>query len=99
MGSIIAVVGSRSVATRRPADKIKSDKSFTEGLIQRANRAAVIASVITFARGLNIATTAEGIETEQQFQLLRAAGVTQGRGYLFGRSAPVATSEARRQRP
>jgi EAL domain-containing protein (putative c-di-GMP-specific phosphodiesterase class I) len=76
--------------TRFPVDKIKIDKSFTQGVADRAECAAVIASVITLARGLDIATTAEGVETEQQLELLRAAGVTLAQGYLFGRPVPVA---------
>jgi diguanylate cyclase (GGDEF)-like protein/PAS domain S-box-containing protein len=75
--------------TSFPVDKIKIDKSFTHGLVERAECAAVIASVITLARGLGIATTAEGVETEQQAELLRAAGVTLAQGYLFGRPVPV----------
>jgi EAL domain-containing protein (putative c-di-GMP-specific phosphodiesterase class I) len=45
--------------------------------------------VVTLAYGLNIATTAEGVETEEQFELLRAAGVTQVQGFLFGRPRPM----------
>ncbi|HEY6175117.1 MAG TPA: EAL domain-containing protein, partial [Kofleriaceae bacterium] len=52
--------------TSYPVDRIKIDKSFTQGLADRAECAAVIASVITLARGLDLATTAEGVETEQQ---------------------------------
>ena len=58
-------------------------------MTERAECAAVIASVITLARGLDIATTAEGVETEQQLELLRVAGVTSAQGYLFGRPVPV----------
>jgi EAL domain-containing protein (putative c-di-GMP-specific phosphodiesterase class I) len=76
--------------TSFPVDTIKIDKSFTQGLAERAECAAVIASVITLARGLDIATTAEGVETEQQLELLRVAGVTSAQGYLLGRPVPVA---------
>jgi diguanylate cyclase (GGDEF)-like protein len=81
---------SLSDLTRFPFDKIKIDKSFTQGLSNRADCAAVVASVLTLARGLDIAVTAEGVETKQQFELLRAAGVNQLQGYLFGRPCPVA---------
>ena len=76
--------------TRFPFDKIKIDKSFTQGVSNRADCAAVVASVLTLARGLDIAVTAEGVETKEQFELLRAAGVNQVQGYLFGRPHPVA---------
>jgi len=75
--------------TAFPVDKIKIDKSFTQGLIERAECAAVIASVLTLARGLDIATTAEGVETEEQYDMLRAAGVNTVQGYLFARPRPV----------
>jgi diguanylate cyclase (GGDEF)-like protein len=81
---------SLSYLTRFPFDKIKIDKSFTQGLSNRADCAAVVASVLTLARGLDMAVTAEGVETKQQFELLRAAGVKQVQGYLFGRPRPVA---------
>jgi diguanylate cyclase (GGDEF)-like protein len=81
---------SLSDLTRFPFDKIKIGKSFTQGLSNRADCAAVVASVLTLARGLDIAVTAEGVETKQQFELLRAAGVNQLQGYLFGRPCPVA---------
>jgi EAL domain-containing protein (putative c-di-GMP-specific phosphodiesterase class I) len=75
--------------TTFPVDKIKIDRSFTQGLSTRVECAAVVASVLTLARGLGISTTAEGVETEEQFELLRAAGVTLVQGYLFGRPGPV----------
>jgi diguanylate cyclase (GGDEF)-like protein/PAS domain S-box-containing protein len=75
--------------TKFPVDKIKIDKSFTQGLIARAECAAVIASVLTLARGLDIATTAEGVETVDQYDMLRAAGVNLVQGYLFCRPCPV----------
>jgi diguanylate cyclase (GGDEF)-like protein/PAS domain S-box-containing protein len=72
-----------------PFSKIKIDKSFTQGLTNRADCAAIVASVLTLARGLDIAVTAEGVETKQQFELLRAAGVHQMQGYLFARPGSV----------
>jgi diguanylate cyclase (GGDEF)-like protein/PAS domain S-box-containing protein len=75
--------------TKFPVDKIKIDKSFTQGLIARAECAAVIASVLTLARGLDIATTAEGVETVDQYDMLRAAGVNFVQGYLFCRPCPL----------
>jgi diguanylate cyclase (GGDEF)-like protein/PAS domain S-box-containing protein len=80
---------SLSYLTMFPFDKIKIDKSFTQGLSSRVDCAAVVASVLSLARGLDIAVTAEGVETREQFELLRAAGVNQVQGYLFGRPSPV----------
>src|SRR6201999_2455111 len=50
-----------------PFDKIKIDKSFTQGVPDRRDCQAVIASTLALAQGLGIAITAEGIETEAQF--------------------------------
>lgn len=72
-----------------PFDKIKIDKSFTEGLLTRVDCMAVVASILTLARGLEIAVTAEGVETIAQFERLRAQGVNYVQGYLFGRPGPV----------
>jgi EAL domain-containing protein (putative c-di-GMP-specific phosphodiesterase class I) len=72
-----------------PFDKIKIDKSFAQGAPHRRDCAAVVSSVLALARGLGIATTAEGVETEEQFEYLRTAGVDLVQGYLFGRPVPV----------
>ena len=73
-----------------PFDKIKIDKSFTQGLLTRTDCMAVVASILTLARGLEIAVTAEGVETNPQFELLRAQGVDYVQGYLCGRPRPLA---------
>jgi EAL domain-containing protein (putative c-di-GMP-specific phosphodiesterase class I) len=75
--------------TKFPFDKIKIDKSFTGGLTHRADCAAVVASVLTLARGLDIEVTAEGVETQEQLDLLRIAGVDQVQGYLFALPCPA----------
>jgi EAL domain len=48
------------------------------------------AATLTLARSLDIATTAEGVETVEQYRLLRLAGVTSLQGYLFQRPSPSA---------
>lgn len=80
---------SLSYLTKYPFDKIKIDKSFTQGLTDNAGCAASVASVLTLARALNMVVTAEGVETKQQFELLRVAGVHQVQGYLFARPSPA----------
>ena len=81
---------SASYLTNFPFDKIKIDKSFIQGAEQRRDCAAVIASVLALARGLEMAVTAEGVETEHQFQMLRKAGVEYAQGFLFARPVPQA---------
>jgi EAL domain-containing protein (putative c-di-GMP-specific phosphodiesterase class I) len=72
-----------------PFDKIKIDKWFTQNLTKRADCAAIISAVLALGSGLDIMTVAEGVETEQQFELLRAAGVNFVQGFLFGRPCPA----------
>jgi EAL domain-containing protein (putative c-di-GMP-specific phosphodiesterase class I) len=72
-----------------PFDKIKIDKSFTQSALKRREYAAVVSSVLAFAQGLGTVTTAEGVETEEQFEYMRKAGVDMVQGYLFGRPVPV----------
>ncbi len=74
--------------TMFPFNKIKIDQSFTRDMTKRAECAAVISSVLTIGRILDISVTAEGVETEQQFTVLRAAGVNTVQGYLFGKPCP-----------
>jgi diguanylate cyclase (GGDEF)-like protein/PAS domain S-box-containing protein len=75
--------------TNFPFDKIKIDRTFTQGVLERRDYAAVVSSVVTLAQGLGKITTVEGIETEQQFDYMRAAGVDLAQGYLFSRPVPV----------
>jgi diguanylate cyclase (GGDEF)-like protein/PAS domain S-box-containing protein len=71
-----------------PFNKIKVDKSFIQNLTKRTECAAIIAATLTLARSLDIATTAEGVETAEQYRLLRLAGVTSLQGYLFQPPCP-----------
>jgi diguanylate cyclase (GGDEF)-like protein/PAS domain S-box-containing protein len=80
---------SLSQLTMFPFDRIKIDKSFTQNLTKRAECAAIISAALTLAQNLDIATTAEGVETNDQYQLLKLAGVTSLQGYLFKRPCPV----------
>jgi diguanylate cyclase (GGDEF)-like protein/PAS domain S-box-containing protein len=75
--------------TSFPFDKLKIDKSFTQGALDRSDCAAVIACTLALAQGLGIVTTAEGVETEQQFEYMRKAGVDLVQGHLFGRPVPI----------
>jgi diguanylate cyclase (GGDEF)-like protein len=80
-----------------PFDKIKIDRSFVSELSNRADCAAIVCAVTGLGRGLNIVTTAEGVETEEQLDLLRAAGVDQIQGYLLSRPLPAAELEFRQR--
>lgn len=71
-------------------DKVKIDRTFIAEITERPDSAAIVCAVTGLARALNMTTTAEGIETEHQAQILLAAGCTQGQGYLFGKPQPTA---------
>jgi diguanylate cyclase (GGDEF)-like protein len=73
-----------------PFDKIKIDKSFTKGVLSRGDCKAVVASSLALAKGLGIVTTVEGVETEEQLDYMRLAGVELAQGYLFGKPVPIA---------
>jgi diguanylate cyclase (GGDEF)-like protein len=76
---------SLSQLTMFPFDKIKIDKSFTQNLVARPECSAIVAAVVTLTRGLDIVTTAEGVESEEQMRLLNLAGVNTAQGYLISR--------------
>jgi diguanylate cyclase (GGDEF)-like protein len=72
-----------------PFDKIKIDRSFVAEFSDRADCAAIVCAVTGLGRSLHVDTTGEGVETTEQFELLRAAGCTQVQGFLFNRPAPA----------
>jgi diguanylate cyclase (GGDEF)-like protein/PAS domain S-box-containing protein len=72
-----------------PFDKIKIDRSFVHELAKNADCAAIVSAVAGLGRSLRMGTVAEGIETEDQLLLVRAAGCTHAQGYLFGRPCPA----------
>ena len=77
-----------------PFDKIKIDRSFVTELATRDDSMAIVRAVTGLGKSLGIVTTAEGVETEAQFELLRREGCTQVQGYLFSQPRPVAEVEA-----
>jgi diguanylate cyclase (GGDEF)-like protein len=86
---------SLSCLTSFPFDKIKIDRSFVSNLTKRNRSSAIISSVVTLARGLDMSVTAEGVETREQFELLRTLGVNFAQGYLLGRPVPIGELKSR----
>jgi diguanylate cyclase (GGDEF)-like protein len=74
---------------RIPFDKIKIDRSFIENIASDDNSLAIVQAVITVAKARNVVTVAEGVETEQQKDMLRILGCSEMQGYLFSRPVPV----------
>ncbi|MFM5916094.1 MAG: EAL domain-containing protein [Novosphingobium sp.] len=75
---------SLSYLQHAPFDKIKIDKSFITGVTQPGNRnAAIISSIVSLAKALNMDTTAEGIEAHDELDAMRKLGVGQIQGYIY----------------
>jgi diguanylate cyclase (GGDEF)-like protein len=74
---------------RFPFDKIKIDQSFIKDVASKQSSLSIVQSVISIAKAQDITTTAEGVETQQQLELLRALGCTEMQGYLFSPAAPI----------
>jgi len=72
-----------------PFDKIKIDQSFVRELTSRADCLAIVHSITRLGSSLGMITTAEGVETEEQYRHLLAAGCTEVQGYYFGRPLPA----------
>ncbi|MBT1515083.1 EAL domain-containing protein [Bradyrhizobium sp. SRL28] len=82
-----------------PFDKIKIDRSFVSELATRADSMAIVRAVTGLGKSLGIVTTAEGVETDAQFDLLRQEGCTQAQGYLFSKPRPAAEVEGMLTQP
>jgi diguanylate cyclase (GGDEF)-like protein len=74
-------------------DFLKIDKSFVDGLGISPEDTTIVEHIIGMARGLGMTTVAEGIETEEQDQLLRSLGCHLGQGYLYCPPRPPAAIE------
>ncbi|WP_235979941.1 EAL domain-containing protein [Croceibacterium atlanticum] len=70
-------------------DRIKIDKSFTQGLGQSLESSAIITAVITLGHAMGLQVTAEGVETSGQHEYLRSAGCNMLQGYLFSKAVPA----------
>jgi diguanylate cyclase (GGDEF)-like protein len=73
-----------------PFDKVKIDQSFIHDMIGNPQARAIIRSVIGLGRGLGMPVVAEGVETAEQLDALRAEGCDQVQGYLISRPGPIA---------
>ena len=72
-----------------PFDKVKIDRSFVSNVSQDQSSVAIVCAVNALARGLNMVTVAEGVETPEQHRFLQAVGCHQLQGYLFSKPVPA----------
>jgi diguanylate cyclase (GGDEF)-like protein/PAS domain S-box-containing protein len=85
---------SLSYLKRFPIDTLKIDRAFIEDLPDRFEDAAIVRAVIQLADGLNLRVIAEGVETEEQLEFLRAHHCREVQGYYFSKPLPAAELEA-----
>ncbi len=74
-----------------PFDKIKIDRSFVDTLAEDREALRIVRAILGLAGTLDMPVVAEGIETLETAEMLRALGCAEGQGYLFGR--PMAKDE------
>jgi diguanylate cyclase (GGDEF)-like protein len=85
---------SLSYLQRFPFDKIKIDRAFVEDLAEGDGSSSIVQAVVNIAAARRMTTTAEGVETEAQRQMLRALGCSEMQGYLFSAPKPLAQIKA-----
>jgi diguanylate cyclase (GGDEF)-like protein len=80
---------SLSYLQRFPFDKIKIDRCFVKDISESDSSSSIVSAVVNIAAVRRMTTTAEGVETEQQQQLLRTLGCSEMQGYLFSAAKPA----------
>jgi diguanylate cyclase (GGDEF)-like protein len=80
---------SLSYLVRFPVDKIKIDRSFIKDMDSRPECLAIVEAILALAHKLSITVTAEGVETVQQAQMLKAGRCDDIQGFLFSPARPA----------
>jgi len=75
---------SLSYLKRLPVDKLKIDQSFVKDLSTDAGDVAIVSAIITLSHNLNLTVVAEGVETQQQYDILKSFACNEVQGYLIG---------------
>lgn len=84
---------SLSYLKRLPVDKLKIDKSFVDDLCTDPGDIAIVSAIITLSHNLSLKVVAEGVETQEQFDILRDFKCNEAQGYLIGYPMQVADLE------
>ncbi len=82
-----------------PLQTLKIDRMFVKDIALQPRDAAIARAIVDLGHGLGMKVTAEGVETAEQFALLRSLGCDSLQGYLFSRPLPVAQMQELLDRP
>ena len=72
-----------------PFDRIKIDRSFVKDIGDSVGSINIVRAVVAMAKGLGMATTAEGVETQEQRDSVQSEGCTEMQGFLFSKPLPA----------
>jgi len=72
-----------------PLNKLKIDRSFVTALSEDSSALAIVNAIIQLAEALKLDTTAEGIESQEEADILQACGCNDAQGFYFGRPLPL----------
>ena len=72
-----------------PFDELKVDRSFVSSMIDKRESRKIVSAVVGLGQSLSLITVAEGIETQEQAELMLVLGCELGQGYFFGRPMPT----------
>ena len=85
---------SLSYLSKLPLDSLKIDRSFVSRMTGSAEAVSIVSTIITLGHGLKLKVIAEGVETEEQSQLLTRLGCDEAQGFLFAKPLPGERIEA-----
>ncbi|HUP60232.1 MAG TPA: EAL domain-containing protein [Thermoanaerobaculia bacterium] len=80
---------SLSYLRRFPIDRVKIDQEFVQAIETSRSNRAIVSGIISMAHGLDLAVTAEGVETEPQLSFLEEEQCEEVQGFLFGAATPA----------
>jgi PAS domain S-box-containing protein len=72
-----------------PFDELKVDRSFVGSMIERRESRKIVSAVVGLGQSLGMRTIAEGVETEEQAEILLLLGCEMAQGWLFGKPVPA----------
>lgn len=79
---------SLSYLNRFPIDELKIDQSFIKAILQESSNLSIVKAVIAMATSLDLHVVAEGVETQQQLELLKTLNCSEYQGYFFSKPLP-----------